>query len=197
MYSKELTIDDLDDIKSCIYHHNTIYGVPIDHESLLLKIQNIFTYGKVYGCYDNDECIGIGTQYFWKAMPVWIFSNVYVKNSAATLRLTDYHIEVVSMLMYEAIKYAETKECFEFYYVLRDRLNTSRKKNDRKVFQTVNPAILERYEFENMHFLSTIEDIKWDYIRSIIGQTGVTAIQNKKLLVVRRGRLSRAARETS
>jgi hypothetical protein len=200
MYSKELTITDIDDIKSCIYHHTTIYGVPIDHDKLLKRITNIMSMGKAYGCYDNDECVGIATQFFWKTMPVWNFSNVYVKNSKSTLKLTDYYTEVVLSLMHEGIKYAETKECFEFYYMVRDTLKTSRKKTVKKVIEKVNPELfLQRYEFENIHFLTCVEDIKWDYLRTIIGDIGIKALsgQNNKTLVIRRVRLSRAARETS
>jgi hypothetical protein len=47
MYSKELTITDIDDIKSCIYHHTTIYGVPIDHAILQERIVDMLVSGKV------------------------------------------------------------------------------------------------------------------------------------------------------
>jgi hypothetical protein len=198
MNSRELTINDIEDIKSCIFHHNTIYGVPIDHASLLQKLQNMLTVGRVYGCYDNNICVGISTQHFWKIIPIWIFSNVYVKNSKSTLKLTDYYAEVCLSMMAAGIKYAETKEYFEFYYVVRDSISTSRKKNVKKVIETVNPSLfLERYEIENIHFLSNLADIKWDYIREIIGDVGIKTLssQNNKTLVIRRGRLSRAARE--
>jgi len=200
MYSKELTRDDLDDIKSCIYHHTTIYGVPIDHEKLLKKIMFIMDEGKVYGCYENGECIGIATQFFWKTMPVWTFSNLYVKNSRTTLRMTDYYAEVILSLMEEGAKYAESKECFEFYYVVRDNLKTARKKSNRQVIDNTNSGLLaDKYEFENLHFLKSVDDIKWDYLRVIVGDVGMMALasRNNRMLVVRRARLSRAARETS
>jgi hypothetical protein len=101
-------------------------------------------------------------------------------------------------MMAAGIKYAETKEYFEFYYVVRDSISTSRKKNVKKIIETVNPSLfLERYEIENIHFLSNLADIKWDYIREIIGDVGIKTLssQNNKTLVIRRGRLSRAARE--
>jgi hypothetical protein len=142
----------------------------------------------------------MATQNFWKMIPVWVFSNVYVKNSKSTLKLTDYYAEVVLSLMQEGIKYAETKEYFEFYYVVRDSLKTSRKKTVKKVIENVNPSLfLQRYEFENIHFLSKLSDIKWEYLRGILGDAGVKALsnQNNKILVIRRCRLSRASREIS
>jgi len=197
MYSKELTINDLDDIKSCIYHHGTIYGIPINHDSLLEKLKNLLISGKVYGCYDNGECVGIASQYFWKRMPVWDFSNVYLKTNKSTMRMTDYYSNVNTSLMYEGIKYAETKECFEFYYVSRDTNNTVRKNKNKQLMDIANPALTQRYEIENMHFLNSLSDIKWDYIKVLIGDVGIQALsaQHKKTLVVRRGRLTRAARE--
>ena len=198
MNSRELTIDDLDDIKSCIFHHNTIYGVPIPHTALLKRLGDLLSKGRVYGCYDNGECVGVAAQFFWKSMPVWEFSNVYLKTSKTTLKLTDYYAEVTLSLMHEGIKYAESQGSYEFYYVLRDNLKTARKKTVKKVIEKVNPELfLERYEFENIHFLTSLEDIKWDYIRLLIGEVGLKALANNKTLVIRRCRLSRAARETS
>ena len=203
MYARELSILDIEDIKDCIYHHSTIYGHPIDHNALLQRMHDMLEHGKVYGCYDDGKCVGVATQFFWKLIPMWVFSNVYVKNDLSNLRLTTYYIEVISTIMSEAITYAETKDYFEFYYVLRDSLKTSRKKTTRKVFEITIPGVLEKYEFENIHFLTSLQDIKWDYINKLIGDVGLRVLEanakkvnSNKVLVIRRGRLSRAVRET-
>jgi hypothetical protein len=198
MYARELSILDIEDIKDCIFHHSTMYGQTINHDNLLQKMRDMLVHGKVYGCYDEGKCVGVSTQQFWKAMPFWIWSNVYVKNSQLNLKLTDYYASVISTLLDESIKYAETKEYFEFYYVLRDNLKTLRKKSSRKVFETTIPGVLEKYEFENIHFLTELKDIKWDYINQLIGDVGIKVLESNKnkVLVIRRGRLSRAARET-
>ncbi len=195
MTVRQLTINDISDIKSCIHHHKTIYNIPIDHTELLNRIVNLLNTDRVYGYYKDGECLAIASQKFVSYMPFWILSNLYVKNNNSNLLLTDYYTEIISDLMTAGINYAETQGYYEFYYVFRDSERTTRKKYFRKRLEITHTEILERYEFENMHLLKSEQDVKWDYIRQLIGEAGMAALAKNKTLVIRRCRLKREARE--
>lgn len=82
---KILNTNETDIINNCISKHATCYGVTIDHSALLKRIENIIENGCVWGIFDKNHCLGICSQIFWKKIPAWVMSNLYLNIDTTNL----------------------------------------------------------------------------------------------------------------
>lgn len=186
MIVRNLDFFDLNNILSCIKTHSTCYSIPINYEDLLNNFKHTIEKGMAYGVFDNDECIGCCTQNFYSQIPAWKLSNLYLKNNKDNLYLDKNKIQIIGFLMEKAIETAEKKDIYEFYYVIRDTNKFNRKSQGFDTILNSSPGVALRYNFENIHILKSLDDIKWDYLHKILGTIGKKALENKKTLVVRR-----------
>jgi hypothetical protein len=200
MYSiRKINLSNINDVEECVNSNKMVYGVSINHKEVIDNIKTHIETGNVLGAYIDDDCVAVCTQKFWVKLPVWIMSNFYVKNILNNSYLTKNNAVILCELMEHCIKLAEEKNYYEFYYVIRDNITTDRKRYLRKMLDISTPDITKRYEFENIHILKSVNDIKWSYISDIIGNIGFKFLEknkDKKIIIVRRGRLSRNFRET-
>ncbi len=194
MLVRILSKNDLDHVYSCLVEHDTCYGVKIDHEVLLERNRELIDTGNVLGAFVGGYCLGVCSQKFWKLLPAWVLSNLYLKKNSQGLYMGKKEFNVVGALMEFGIKNAESKNYFEFYYVVRDGVKPSRKLQGLNYFLETNPDIPNRYNFDNIHILQSREDVNWAYLDNIVGIVGKTALDNKKTLVVRRATIKQEYR---
>jgi hypothetical protein len=184
---RNLTMADIDVIKQCIYKHDTMYGVPIIHDTYIQRYIKNIEVSYAVGAFIGDECMGICSQFFWKRMPVWSLTNLFLMTSD-NLFYSRKMITVTGALMEQCIKNAESHERYEFYYVIRDTEHLTRKGLTRDIISKSNSYISERYDFINVNTIKSTADVKWEYIIDLIGDIGMSAISppHNKTLAIRR-----------
>jgi len=183
-------------IENCVYSHNTVYGVPIVYDAVLERF-DFYLRGNnknVYGVFVDSDCVGVCTQNLWEMIPFWTMSNLYLKNNFLNKFLNDNFMFIMGKLVEEAIIRAEEKQYYDFFYVIRDTATLSRKLKGRTVWEEKNQFISDRYDIINVHTLQSSDDMRWGYIADMIGETGIKALQNKKILTIRRASLRSSLR---
>jgi hypothetical protein len=188
MKVRQLTSNDLKDIEWCIRQHKTCYTVPIRHDEVISRVMELTDSGYVCGVYDGQDCVGICTQSYWSRRPVWTISNLYLSIVTDNLYMGKKHLDIIGLLMENTILKAESKNIFEFYYVIRDNLDyhVTRKKQGFDSISQSSSYVATRYRFENIHYLKSVNDIKWEYIKDLIGNIGASALEKNKSLLIRR-----------
>lgn len=184
---RNLTLSDIDLIKQCIYKHDSMYGIAINHDEYVNRYLNSIKNSYAVGAFLNDECLGIVSQQFWETMPIWTMTNLFLMTSDNSF-YSKKMIKVTGALMEQCIRNAESHERYEFYYLLRDTEKLSRKSQTRDIISKSNSYISNRYDFINIHMIKSLEDVKWKYISNLLGDIGIRAISfpNNKTLAIRR-----------
>lgn len=185
---RQLSSNDLAAINTCIQHHDKMYGVPIDQASIFSKFEYHLSENKVFGAYSDGDLIGICTQSGWEMMPVWTLSNLFMINNQSTLLLSDQFIRIIGAMMETAIATAEKENRYEFYYVIRDSKQQSRKSHGLDIIARANNTVASRYDYTTIHVLNSESKIEWQYIKNIIGDIGIKSISApyNKILNLRR-----------
>jgi hypothetical protein len=185
--TKNLTISDMIDVKDLIAEHTTMYGVAFDHDVVVSRYRNCILNHHAVGAYENDTLIGICTQYYWETMPVWTFSNLFMRANENAY-LSKKMIQTLGDITEHCIKNAEQDHIYEFYYLFRDTDKFSRKNQTRDIISQSNTAVSSRYDFINMHMIKKREHVKWAYLESFLGDVGFQAIASphNKTLILRR-----------
>lgn len=187
MITRNLDLDDLSQVKACIEEHTTMYSVPINHTDVLSRIESYIKNQYAVGCFDNNKCIGVSTQFFWSSMPIWSASNLFISPGIPDSNyLSDLKIKIMGSLMQQMISNGEKDDRYEFYYITRDSKSFSKKIKSYNTIQKSNNEVAERYDYIDLHIIQTPDDIKWPYIRELLGNIGMVAIQppyNKTLIV--------------
>jgi len=187
LFSRNLTIDDLNIVNQSIKNHDSMYGIPINHDVIIDRYSKLIMNHNAVGAFENNECLGICTQNFWEVMPVWTLSNLFLASGNNSF-MSKKMIQVLGSLTEQCIKYAESLERYEFYYLLRDTKDFNRKTQTRNIISESNEYISNRYDFVNIHLINSSDDVKWKYISNLLGDIGLKAISppyNKTLLVRR------------
>jgi hypothetical protein len=189
LYSKNLSISDMDVIEYCIRQHSTMYGIPIDHNMLIKRFKNTLDHGYVIGSFDtNHNCVGVCTQSFWKKMPVWTFSNAFMLNSPGNRRYDNKCIDTAGSFLEQIATNGEKHGCVEGYASIRDNIKQTRIKQSIKRYYGYNSPVLNRYDLMIVQHIQKKEDIIWDYVLPLIGDIGLTALgppYNKTLSIYR------------
>ena len=188
-----LTTSDLHLISDCVNQHNFMYGVPIDKTIIINRFISTFddSNKNVIGCFEGKNCIGVCTQQLWIQVPGWILSNLFVKTTDNNI-LTRKYFRVWGALMEFTTTLAESKSYFDMYYVVRDNDNLYRKSWGKKELENSSvSSFTKRYEVRTIHILRSPNDIKWPYIKRLIGDIGIQALSppHNKVLHVRRATL--------
>ena len=107
------------DVKDLIAEHTLMYGVEFDHDVVLSRYRNCIMNHDAVGAYENDALIGICTQYYWETMPVWTFSNMFLKSSDNAY-MSKKMIQTLGGMTEHCIMNAEKKEVNEWINSLVD-----------------------------------------------------------------------------
>jgi hypothetical protein len=187
IFSRNLTPNDMGIIEQCILNHDSMYGIPIDHNEYIDRYKKSIERHNAVGAFDGDHCLGICTQNYWSGMPVWTMTNLFLSTSDNPF-LSRGMIRVLGSLTEQCIRTAESLGRFEFYYLLRDTEDFKRKTQTRNIISESNEYVSSRYDFINVHLIKGTDDIKWKYIATLLGDIGLKAIQppHNKTLLVRR-----------
>lgn len=185
--TRNLSVIDMIDVKDLIAEHTLMYGVAFDHEKIMGRYRNCIMNHNAVGAYENDVLIGICTQYYWETMPVWTYSNMFLKSSDNAY-MSKKMIQTLGDMTEHCIINAEQKEFYEFYYLFRDTDKFIRKNQTRDIISQSNTYVSSRYDFLNMHMIKKREDVKWAYLESFLGEVGYQAIAPpyNKTLILRR-----------
>lgn len=184
---RNLTMADLHVIEKCVYKHDTMYGVPIHHDVYIQRYISNIENSYAVGAFIDGKCMGICCQVFWVNMPVWTLTNLFLMTSG-NMFYGKKMITMTGAIMEQCIRNAESDERYEFYYVIRDTEQLSRKDQTKDIISKSNSYISERYDFINVQTLKSPDDVKWPYISNLIGDIGMSAISypHNKTLAVRR-----------
>lgn len=187
--ARNLTLADLGNINNCIQRHTTMYSVPMEHGLILDRFRNYINDHKAVGVFEGDECVGVSTQYFWSKMPIWSASNMFLLTNTDSLFLTKNTIIIMGMLLEQMIANGENDDRYEFYYVTRDSTKLSKKIKSYNTIMETNTPVAKRYDYIDIHVLTNANDIKWDYVREIVGEHGLKALSPpyNKTLIIRKG----------
>ena len=150
--TKNLSINDINDIKDMIAEHSTMYGVEFDRDIIIERYRNTIMNHAAVGAYENDVLLGICTQYYWETMPVWTFSNMFMKSSENSY-MSKKMIQTLGHMTEHCIMNAERKNIYEFYYLFRDTDKFIRKNQTRDIISQSNTYVSSRYDFINMHMI--------------------------------------------